>query len=36
MTTGHTNFMQNQTKTIIAIVWPINVILKFTWNLLVF
>jgi hypothetical protein len=28
--TGQMNFMQNQTKKIIAIVWPINVRLKST------
>jgi hypothetical protein len=30
MITGQMNFTQNQTKKIIAIVWPINVALKFT------
>jgi hypothetical protein len=31
---GHINFMQNQTNTIIAIVWPISVAFRSTWLLL--
>ena len=35
MIIGQTNFMQNQTKTAIAITWPISVMLISTRSLLV-